>query len=74
MKPFVSISKTNKGEQLPPLPMRLLCLGVWSKTLSFWEFLKVCKSGLGLFMHDFARTTFHHSNLGTFSVVIYHLF
>ena len=32
--------KQTRANNCPPLPMRLLCLGVWSKTLYIWEFQK----------------------------------
>ena len=70
LKPFVSLPKTNKGEQMPPpLPMRLLCLGVWSKTLIFCDFCEKCITKcitvIDFFSTTSARTTFYHSNLGT---------
>ena len=34
--------KQTRANNCQPLPMRLLCLGVWSKTLYIWDFLKKC--------------------------------
>ena len=34
--------KQTRANNYPPLLMRLLCLGVWSKTLYIWDFLKKC--------------------------------
>ena len=36
---WVSLKQT-RGNNCPPLPMRLLCLGLCSKTHCFWVFLK----------------------------------
>ena len=38
---WVSLKQT-RANNCPPLPMRLLCLGVWSKTLYICDFLKKC--------------------------------
>ena len=64
---WVSLKQT-RANNCPPLPMRLLCLSVWSKTLYICDFLKKCIEKCieneDIFCTTSARTIFYHSNLG----------
>ena len=53
---WVFLKQTRGNNCPPPLPMRLLCLGVWSKTHCFWGVFKKCIEIEDIFSTTSART------------------